>query len=323
MEVLAALALAGLIALLGARVQSGSADAAHYISFLGAIFLLYDPLKKLGRVQDYIAAGAASLDRLQVVLRAPPGMVSGTRHFKDVAAHVQFERVSFAYEERQVLQEVSLEILPGQCVALVGPSGGGKSTLAALLPRFYDPQAGSVRLGGQDVREATLASLRACMALVRQETFLFNASVRDNIGYGRADATGAQVEAAARAADAHDFIALLPLGYDTVLGERGHRLSGGQKQRIAIARALVRDAPILILDEATSHLDVESERAIQAALNRLMSGRTVLMIAHRLSTVSRADCVYVMEAGRVVESGGPAELLLRGGRYAQLVRQAG
>ncbi|HSH45673.1 MAG TPA: ATP-binding cassette domain-containing protein [Longimicrobiales bacterium] len=232
---------------------------------------------------------------------------------------VRLEGVSFAYEpDEPVLRDVTLEIGRGEVVALVGPSGAGKTTIANLVPRFYDPTGGRITLDGADLRELKVTELRSLMGIVTQETILFHDTVRHNIAYGMDDVSQEALEAAAEAAHAHEFIAALPEGYDTVLGERGTRLSGGQRQRIAIARALLRDAPILILDEATSALDTQSEALVQDAIERLMESRTVLVIAHRLSTVRKADRIVVMQAGRVVEQGRHEELLERGGLYREL-----
>jgi subfamily B ATP-binding cassette protein MsbA len=240
-----------------------------------------------------------------------------------------FDRVSFAYDAEPVLRDVSFAARRGEVVALVGASGAGKSTLVDLIPRFYEPTAGAIRLDGVDTREIALSSLRGLTGIVSQDTVLFNDTVRNNIAYGAAGRfTDAQVEAAARAANAHDFITHLPDGYDTILGERGTRLSGGQRQRIAIARALLTDPPILILDEATSALDTESERLVQEAIDRLLAGRTVFVIAHRLSTVTHADQILVLDRGEIVERGTHAELLRQHGIYhrlhaAQLRRDSG
>jgi ATP-binding cassette, subfamily B, bacterial len=238
-----------------------------------------------------------------------------------VRGHVRLEDVEFGYEPgRPVLSGVTLEARAGEKVAIVGATGAGKSTLVSLIPRFFDPSAGRVLLDGHDLRDVQLRSLRAQVSLVLQEPFLFPISVAENIAYGRPEASREEVEAAARAANAHEFIARLPEGYDTVIGERGATLSGGQRQRLAIARALLKDAPVLILDEPTSALDAETEALLLEALERLMAGRTTFIIAHRLSTIRTADRIAVVKGGRVVELGTHAELLARGGAYARLHR---
>ncbi|HKE55212.1 MAG TPA: ATP-binding cassette domain-containing protein, partial [Pyrinomonadaceae bacterium] len=233
---------------------------------------------------------------------------------------IELKDVSFGYanESRSVLREINLKISAGTMVALVGESGGGKSTLTKLLPRFHDPTLGAVLWDGVDLREATLASLRDQIALVTQETVLFNNTVRHNISYGKPEATDSEIEEAARVAFAHDFIQELPHGYDTIVGERGIFLSGGQRQRLAIARAILVNAPVLVLDEATSALDAESERLVQRALNNLVRDRTTIVIAHRLSTIRRANVIVVMEAGRIIETGSHSDLLARGGQYKRL-----
>jgi ATP-binding cassette subfamily B protein/subfamily B ATP-binding cassette protein MsbA len=236
-----------------------------------------------------------------------------------IAGHVRYEHVSFSYDERRrVLDDVSFEAHPGEVVAIVGATGAGKSTLVSLLPRFFDPDEGRVLLDGHDLRDLALASVRSSVSLVLQESFLFPFSLAENIAYGRPGATRTEIEHAARAANAHDFISRLPDGYDTTVGERGATLSGGERQRIAIARALLKDAPILILDEPTSALDAETEHLLLEALDRLMAGRTTLIIAHRLSTIRNADHIIVLEHGRIAETGTHHHLLHHNGTYARM-----
>jgi len=276
-----------------------------------------------GLWEDLMKATGAS-ERVFALLDRKPTVSGGERRLPEVRAHVELSGVSFAYPSRPdapVLRGLSLELRPGEVVALVGPSGGGKSTVAALLSRFYDPDAGSVRLDGVDFRELQPDWLREQIGVVSQEPILFATSIEDNIRYARPSASHAEVEAAARAANAHEFISAFPDGYDTLVGERGVRLSGGQKQRVAIARALLKDPRLLILDEATSALDAESEHLVQEALDRLMEGRTTLVIAHRLSTVKAADRVAVIESGVAVEQGTHAQLLERDGLYKRLVER--
>jgi subfamily B ATP-binding cassette protein MsbA len=282
---------------------------------------LLPPLKQLSQMPTTAQQSLAAAERLFEVLDEPTeGQVDkGTRVVSAVERDITFDHVSFAYETDHVLHDVSFKAQKGQVIALVGASGAGKSTLVDLIPRFYEVQGGSIRIDGVDTREITLPSLRSLTGIVSQDTVLFNDTVRNNIAYGAEGRfTAEQIERAARAANAHEFIAALPQGYDTILGERGTRLSGGQRQRLAIARALLVDPPVLILDEATSALDTESERLVQEAIDRLLAGRTVFVIAHRLSTVTHADLILVLDRGQVVERGTHAELLARRGPYFRL-----
>jgi ATP-binding cassette, subfamily B, bacterial MsbA len=283
--------------------------------------MAYQPLRVLGRMTTRIQEGLAAADRVFHLLDQAPKIVDkpGATNLPREAGAVRFDGVMLSYSgEARALDGVTFEAPAGKTTALVGPSGAGKSSVLNLIPRFYEVDAGRVLVNGSDVRDVTLDSLRGAIALVSQEVVLFDDTVANNIRYGNWDASDSAVWAAAEAAAAVDFINALPRGYDTVVGEQGLRLSGGQRQRIAIARAILKDAPILLLDEATSALDTESERQIQRALATLMSGRTTIVIAHRLSTVVNADMIHVMEEGTVVQSGQHRQLLAKGGLYAHL-----
>ena len=291
----------------------------QFFTFGAALVMMYQPVKKISKLNMVIQQGSGSADRIFELRDAPVVKdVDGAVDFDETVRTVEFRGVSFAYGDEPVLKEVGFMVSAGQCIAFVGSSGSGKSTLVSLLPRFFDVQSGHVLINGKDCRTFTLKSLRRQIGIVTQETILFNDTVANNIAYGQTGASRVAIEEAARRAHAHEFIAQMPQGYGTVIGERGLRLSGGQCQRLAIARAILRNPPILILDEATSALDTESERQVQAALDELMTGRTVFAIAHRLSTIMHADLILVLDKGSIVERGTHQELLDRGGLYKYL-----
>lgn len=317
-------AIAVVILGIGARevLVTGSLSGSELIAFLLLVLRMLQPLKQLSQVPTVAQQSLAAAERLFEVMDRPTEAMldRGTRNVTTLQHELAFEHVTFAYEDAPVLSDVSFSVRKGDVVALVGPSGAGKSTLVDLIPRFHEPTAGRITLDGIDTKDIALQSLRALTGIVSQDTVLFNDTVRQNIAYAAAGTfSSGEIEAAARAANAHDFIMALPNGYDTVLGERGTRLSGGQRQRLAIARALLIDPPILILDEATSALDTESERLVQEAIERLLTGRTVIVIAHRLSTVQHATQILVLDGGRIVERGTHAMLLAAGnGVYRRL-----
>lgn len=295
----------------------------RFITFTGSLYILYEPAKKISKINAVIQQAVAHGRRVFEVMDTPPGIVDSAtaREFRGSFEKIEFKNISFAYDAATpVLRDISLTVKRGESVALVGPSGSGKSTFISLIPRFYDVNAGTITLNDTPLADLKLQSLRSLISLVSQETILFSGTIKENILYGKADASEDEITQAARAANAHDFICAMPKGYDTHIGEKGTKLSGGQRQRIAIARAIVKNPPILIFDEATSHLDTESEREVQAAIENLMQGRTVFVIAHRLSTIQRVDTILVMEAGRIVEAGHHQELLGLNGRYADLYR---
>lgn len=320
METLGGTVIATVILVGGSLVIEGTTTPGTFGSFIIALVRAYQPLKALASLNNLLQEGLASTQRVFAVLDIEPDIVDA-RNAKPLSVpggEIRFEKVRFSYNPGvPAVADVDLIAPAGTTIALVGPSGAGKSTLLNLIPRFYDVDEGTISVDGQDIRQVTLASLRDSIALVSQEVTLFNDTIRDNIAYGRRDATMEEIVAAAKNAGAHDFIEALPNGYDTPAGELGERLSGGQRQRISIARAMLKDAPILLLDEATSSLDTESERAVQAALDRLKKGRTTIVIAHRLSTVIGSDLIYVIEHGRIIESGPHAELIAAGGAYAR------
>jgi subfamily B ATP-binding cassette protein MsbA len=322
-EFFGAITIVGLLTYARLQIKSGAMTTGEFTSFVIALLMLYEPVKRLTGIHNIFqqALGASQkvfeyLDRDQQI-KERPGAAKLSRFEKAII----FDNVSFRYPsapEGFLIDAVSLEVKAGQVVALVGPSGAGKTTLANLLLRFYDVTSGAVRIDGRDVRDLRLSSLRDKIGIVAQDTFLFNDTVANNIGYGRPNAARDQIREAARNALAEEFILRMPQGYETIIGERGIKLSGGQRQRLAIARALLKNAPILILDEATSHLDSESEMLVQGALQNLMAHRTVIVIAHRLSTVRRADKIVVLDRGRIAETGSHDELVSRGGIYQRL-----
>ncbi len=322
-ELLTMVITAGVFAYAGWRASTGVMNVGDFTAFMGALTTGGGSLRQMANLQTVFAEGTTAARRLFSALDVEPEVAEApdARTLSGGDGHIVLEKVGFSYEGgHAALEGASIEARRGEMVALVGPSGGGKSTILSLIPRFYDATSGRVTVDGADVRDVTIASLRARIAFVTQEPFLFDDTIRANIAYARPEATEAEIEEAARRAAAHDFILEQPDGYDTIVGEAATRLSGGQRQRIAIARAFLKNAPILLLDEATSALDTESEAQVQMALDRLMAGRTTIVIAHRLSTVKHADRIYVIDKGRIVETGTHAGLVRKRGLYARLAR---
>jgi subfamily B ATP-binding cassette protein MsbA len=320
-ELLSGLAIVSVIVYGGIQVINGERTAGALFSFITAFLLAYEPMKRMAKLNSQLQGGLAAADRVFSLLDTKPSILDKPdAKDLDVSRYdIRFQDIRFSYgQDSKAIQGITLDVPDGHTVALVGPSGAGKSTLLNLIPRFYDVNGGAVLVGGSDVRDVTLASLRGHIALVSQEVALFDDTIRANIAYGRIGATEEEIVAAARGAAAHDFILGLPDGYDTMVGEFGVKLSGGQRQRISIARAMLRNAPILLLDEATSALDTESERVVQGALKALQKGRTTLVVAHRLSTIVDADRIFVIDDGKVAEAGTHGELLRRSGIYAKL-----
>jgi subfamily B ATP-binding cassette protein MsbA len=304
----------------GRQVMSGQLSFGAFALFMAALLSLIRPFKKLSQVNSIMQQAMAASTRIYEVLDSQSSVKErlGAGELKDFRQSVNFENVYSSYGNQEILKNINLEIKKGSILAIVGPSGAGKTTLVDLVPRFYDPKKGRVIIDGTDIKEVTFSSLRRQIGIVTQETILFNDTIRGNIAYVKPDATQKEIEEAAGLAHAHEFINSMPLGYDTVIGDRGTRLSGGERQRLAIARALLKNPPILILDEATSQLDSESERLVQEALDRLIKGRTVFVIAHRLSTVRSADKIIVLNEGVLIEEGSHEELLKKDGLYRKL-----
>jgi len=320
MELLASFAIGGVVWYGGWSVIVGGRTQGEFMAFMAAMFLMYGPFKGLSRTYTSVHQGLAGAERVFEMLDEKPTIADkpDAKEAKPFNRRMEFKDVSFAYADAPVLKRINLTIEAGQMVALVGMSGVGKSTLVDLIPRFYDVSAGQILIDGVDVRDLTVRSLRSQIGIVTQHTFLFNDTVRNNIAYGLSDSDPNAIIAAAKAAHAHEFIAAMPYGYDSTIGEMGMQLSGGQRQRLAIARALLKNAPILVLDEATSALDTDSERLVQDALENLMATRTTIVIAHRLSTVRRADRIVVMVNGSIAEEGTHEELLAKNGEYSRL-----
>ncbi len=323
LEVGGGLAVAGVLAAIGVRITAGNSTVGDFTGYVSALLLAAQPMRSLGNLNAIVQEAGASLKRYYALMDEKPQVLDrpDAKPLAVGAGEVAFRHLRFRYrEDQRALEGIDLVAQGGKTMALVGRSGSGKSTLLALVPRLYDPSEGRIEIDGQDLRNATLRSLRRQVGVVSQDVVLFDDSVQANIAFGRPEASQEEIVAAAKAAAAHDFIMAMPGGYDAPVGERGHKLSGGERQRIAIARAILKNAPILLLDEATSALDTESERLVQQALATLMKGRTTIVIAHRLSTIREADLIVVMDEGKVVETGSHDELLARDGAYARLHR---
>lgn len=322
METLGGVGVSAIVFYGGYQVINGSSTPGTFFSFVTALLMLYEPIKRINEVNLTIQEGVAAADRIFSLL----DMESDVQDRPDatilerIEQGIVYDGVVFSYEDASVLEEVSLRVDIGEAIAIVGESGAGKSTLLDLLPRFYDVTGGAIRIDGKDIRDFTQRSLREKIGIVTQQTILFDDTVRNNIAYGKPDMPLERVMDAAKAAHAHEFVSALPQGYDTLIGENGIKLSGGERQRIAIARALLKNPPILVLDEATSNLDTDSEKAVQNALDTLMKGRTTLVVAHRLSTIRNVDRIYVLAQGRVVEQGSHDQLLALNGHFARLYR---
>jgi len=320
MEFLGGTGIAAIVFYGGYQVINGISTPGTFFSFLAALLMLYEPAKRLTNVNLTIQQGLSAAERIFKIMDTPPDIRDreDARPLPAITREIEFDHVSFSYDQIPVLKDIQLKIRAGEMVAFAGMSGGGKTTLVNLLPRFYDVNDGRILIDGRDIRDVTIDSLRGQMAIVTQQTILFNDTVRNNIAYGDIRKSDEDIIMAAKAANAHDFITKLPEGYNTVIGEQGVKLSGGERQRISIARALLKNAPILILDEATSSLDTESEVEVQDALDKLMKGRTTLVIAHRLSTIRNADRILVIVGGKIVEEGTHESLLAKEGEYYKL-----
>jgi ATP-binding cassette, subfamily B, bacterial MsbA len=320
METLGGFGVCAIVYYGGYQVVNGQSTPGTFFSFMAALFMLYEPIKRINEVNMTIQEGISAGERIFALIDTPPDVLDrpGATILETVEKEIVFDHVSFAYEDQLILKDLHIAVKAGEAVAIVGESGVGKSTLLDLLPRFYDVTSGRILIDGKDVRDLTQRSLRENIGIVTQQTILFDDTIRNNIAYGRPDLPLASVVDAARAAHAHDFIMALPKAYDTVIGENGIKLSGGERQRIAIARALLKNPPVLILDEATSNLDSDSEKAVQSALEELMKGRTTIVVAHRLSTIRNVDRIYVLVDGRVAEQGSHDELLTLNREFARL-----